>query len=408
MTLQRPRRASSQLRAKAKVWEGMAPSSRAIFEYVLLSGPLPRAELARRLSLSPATLTKTTRPLLDAGLLVAGSRVVQADTGRPSEPLDVDAAWQHVIGIKLTTDDVWAVRTDLRARVLREYHSQLPHSDPEEVVEHIETAVRELAPEGDVDVLGLSLAGAVCPGDSVVDHAPYLGWTKVPIAELLARRTGCRIALSNDVRALTVAQHWFGAGRHSPCFSVLTVGKGVGCGLVVNNSVVAGHDGRAGLISHHRIREGGPLCQRGHRGCASAYLTSGSIVRALGRVYDEGVEDFDDCLRLARSGEAAAVNVFTEACFALGVLAASVINLIGPDRIILSGEGIGMYEVAPEATSRGLLENLHWDVSPYEIIVEPFAFTEWARGAAAVAIQSLLFPQQDRRLLIAPEGKDQV
>ena len=376
--------------AKTKRWEQMTGSTRAIVADVLLHGPLPRAELARRLSLSPASLTNLTRPLIDLGLLVEHDVQSQPETGRPSQPLDVVPDWHPVIGLKLNPDDLFAVRTDLRARVLEQYECKLAAPDVATVAEAIAGAIEMLDPSGEVGRVGVSLAANIRPGDALVRESPYLGWSQVPLARIVAGRTGRSVVLANDVRALTAAQHWFGAGRHSHCFGVLTVGKGVGCGLVVNNAIVAGHDGHAGLVSHVPVMEGGPLCRQGHRGCASAYLSSGSIARSLAATHGFRWSSFDNALDAARAGSPPAVRVFREACYALGVLAAGIANMIGPDRIVLSGEGIGMYDVAPDAVNDAIERNIHWEASSFKLDVEPFAFSEWARGAAVVAIQSLI------------------
>ena len=375
-------------------WGRMTPSTRAIVAELILHGPLARAELARRLSLSPASLTKLTRPLVAEGLLSEQGARPLAETGRPALPLEVAPGRVQVIGVKLNPDNLFAVRTDLQAHVLEEYECKLERHDPASVGEAIGVAVTFLDPSRRVERVGVSLAASIRPGDHVVREAPYMGWSQVPLAEAVAQRTGCRAVLVNDVRALTVAQHWFGAGRQSRCFAVLTVGKGVGCGLVVNNAVVTGYDGHAGLVSHSPVNPGGPLCRQGHRGCASAYLTSGSIVRTLAATDGFRGATFEDALEEAREGNRAAVRVFRDACFALGVLAANIANMIGPDRIVVSGEGVGMYDVAPEAVEEGISRHLHWNASPFDLDVEPFAFSEWARGAASVAVQSLVYGER--------------
>jgi predicted NBD/HSP70 family sugar kinase len=371
-------------------WGRMTPSTRAVVAELLLHGPLARAELARRLSLSPASMTKLTRPLVAEGLVTEQGARPLAETGRPALPLALAPERAQVLGVKLNPDNLFAVRTDLRARVMLQYECKLEHHDPGTVEEAIGVAAGFLDPSGTAERIGVSLAANIRPGDRVVREAPYMGWSHVPLVDAVARRTRRYAVLVNDVRALTVAQHLFGPGKQSRCFAVLTVGKGVGCGLVVNNAVVSGYDGHAGLVSHNPVNPAGPLCRQGHRGCASAYLTSGSIVRTLAATDGFRGTTFEDALEEALEGNPPAVRVFTDACFALGVLAANIANMIGPDRIVLSGEGVGMYEVAPGAVDEGIARHLHWSASPFELDVEPFAFSEWARGAASVAVQSLV------------------
>lgn len=377
---------------RGAVFDDMTKSARAIVTDVLLHGPLARAELARRLSMSPASLTKLTRSLIEHGLLTQSGAAVSSDNGRPLQPLEVVPGWQHVIGVKLNPEDLFAVRTDLRARAVGHHEAGLRAREVQAVVSGIAEAVERLDPGSEVQRLGVSLAANIRPGDGKVNEAPYFGWSQVPLADLISARTGRSVVLSNDVRAFTTAQHWFGSGKHSDCFAVLTVGKGIGCGLVVNGAVAAGVDGHAGLVSHFPIQEAGPMCRRGHRGCASAYLSSGAIARSLAATEDFTWTSLDAALDAARSGSRPAIRVFTEACFALGVLTAHLVNLIGPDRVILSGEAIGLYDIAPDAVSAGIERDLHWDAPLFELEVRPFPFGEWARGAAAVAIQSLIHP----------------
>jgi predicted NBD/HSP70 family sugar kinase len=368
----------------------MGASTKDVVAEILRRGPLARSELARRLGLSPASLTKLTRPLLDDGLLCEGEARQQVGTGRPSLPLNVVADRHEFIGIKLNRVELYAVRTDLHANVLDKVERSLTSNEVGEVVAAIEKAVDDLDPDHVVTDIGISLAGNIRSGEAIVRQSAYLDWSDVPLGVLVEMRTGRRTVLANDVRALTAAQHWFGEGRGSSCFAVLTVGKGVGCGMVVNDRVVSGYDGHAGLASHLLIKESGPLCRHGHRGCATAYLSSGAITRSLA-VLDGGRErSYDELLEMARDGHAAARRVFTDACDALGVLMAHIGNLIGPDRIVLSGEGIGLYGVAPDVARESMDRHLHTDASPFEVVVAPFAFTEWARGAAVAVIQSLL------------------
>jgi predicted NBD/HSP70 family sugar kinase len=115
-------------------------------------------------------------------------------------------------------------------------------------------------------------------------------------------------------------------------------------------------------------------------------------MRSLSVPLGRDPKDLEECLLLASEQYAPAVAVFEEACYALGVVVAHVVNLLGPDLVILSGEGIEMYNVAPSAVRAGVLHQMHADASSFETVVESFAFPEWARGAAVTAIQSLIYP----------------
>ncbi|MEU4215629.1 ROK family transcriptional regulator [Actinoplanes sp. NPDC026623] len=361
---------------------------RSVFVELLVHGPMSRAEVARRLDLSPSALTKLTKPLLENGYLREQPVETRNTVGRPSLPLTVDASRAQFVGIKLTADELFGVRTDLSATVQSETRLSLPNHDVEAIVEQIATAVRQLSDPGHrIAGLGLSLAGVVFPGDPVVHASPFLGWRDVPLADLVRDRTGLPVVLDNDVRALTAAQHWFGAGVGQRSFALITVGAGIGCGLVINDRLATGHSRATGLIGHLVIDDHGPLCEQGHRGCARAYATSTAVRRSIRSALDRPDLTFEDCLALARDGNIVARRVIDDAGRALGQVVATVANLTGPDVVILSGEAITMINIGDAAFHASLDQHTHWTAAPVPVVIRPFAFNEWARGAAVAALQ---------------------
>jgi predicted NBD/HSP70 family sugar kinase len=371
-------------------WSALDGSHQRVAVEVLRFGPLPRAQLARRLGLSPGSLTRLTRPLVDAGLLVEGTPENNAEqpvrTGRPSLPLDVGPSEHRFLGVKITGDALFAVVTDLRATVLAEHTRPLPGTDPGAVVGAVADVARLLRSDHPGVVgLGVGIGGFVVDRRDVA-RAHFLGWhERVPLADLLQEATGLPAVVDNDVRALTAAEHWFGAGRGLQSLLVLTIGAGVGCGIVVHDLVVEGAHGGGGSIGHRPVVSS-VVCEDGHRGCAqglvSSRAVSGTVAQALGRPVT-----YAEALRLAADGHAAARRVVDEAAGALGVLVADIANLIDPELVILTGDGIGLVDVARPALDAALEENRKAPLAPVPLDVRPFPFTEWARGAAAVAVQ---------------------
>lgn len=372
---------------KTTAWR-INPSARAVFEEVLVAGPLSRSELARRVGLSPASLTKITRPLIDAGYFVALESEVDGSNGRPSQPLDLDVDFAHFVGIKLTGDSLFAARTDARGNILDSLQAALLDQAGESVVAQIAKAVATLT-RGDARIVGIgvSLSGNASRQESTVRNSPFLHWRGIPLATMVRDATGIPTVLENDVRALTAAEQWFGEAAGLDSFAVITLGAGIGCGIVANGHQVEGHQGASGLIGHMPIDERGPLCYAGHRGCAHAYATTSGIAKSISAGLGVSQLSFDECIELARQGDAIANAVFVEAGRAVGTMLALVINLIGPDRLFIAGEGTAIFTIGEQAARSRLAELLHWTATEVEIVVQPFGFVEWARGAAVVAIQ---------------------
>ncbi|GHB13264.1 sugar kinase [Streptomyces tendae] len=380
----------------AEAFPANTPTAAQIFTTVLSEGPLTRLDLARRAGLSAAAVTKAVRPLIGAGYLVEDvDEDARPALGRPANLVRVDGGRALFIGIKVTGDEIIGVLTDLRCRIMVARHLPLADRDPGPVLASAAELVRELLTEADglgVRVVGsgISVSGDVDRAEGVVRYSPFLGWRDVPLASLAAEATGLPVTVDNDVRALTVAEQWFGAGVGLSDFAVVTVGAGIGCGLVVHGKVVAGAHGVAGEIGHVTVDPAGPPCHCGNRGCVEAIAGDAALVRQVGAATGTHVTDVAQALALARQGVPGARAAYARAGEAIGRGIATVANLLGPERVIISGEGLAAYDLFAEQIRDAFAAAAFGSAAQCDLRTRPLPFEEWARGAAATAIQSFI------------------
>ncbi|MHA7292921.1 ROK family protein [Arthrobacter sp. HLT1-21] len=362
--------------------------TRAIAREVLIRGPISRSELARKLGLSAASLTRLSKPLLAAGILQEGSDVQVGAVGRPTKPLNICSDSHRFVGIKLTGDAASAVSVDLRCRVNASATRPLASHLVDDVVDVVCAVVGDLGPASSFSGIGISLGGKVGSptASGTVQRAPFLNWRDVPLAQLVQQRTGLPVVLENDVIALTVAEQWFGAGRGVPNFAVVTIGAGVGYGLVINDQVIAPPDAGLGLAGHFPLDASGPLCPEGHRGCSTAMLTMpgicAQVTGATGLAHP-----YASVLQLAREKHPVALHVVESAGAALGTLIAAIANLTMVELMILSGEGMDLVDVVPAAVDAAVAAYRDPEAQSVQLVREHTDFSQWARGAAAVVIQ---------------------
>ena len=375
----------------AAVWTPLSSSERRVALEVLLHGPLARVELARRLDLSTTSLTRLTRPLVESGLLreEADTDTTARANGRPMRPLQIDPHRQHFVGVKLTGSTAFGVLTNLRADIVGTCQVDLPSHEPSEVAEVLAQVVNTLATHGEgFTAIGIGLGGAV-RHYTHVSRAPFLSWRDVDFAALVQDRVGLPTVISNDLDALMEAEHWFGAGRDVRNFATLTIGAGVGGGLVINDSLVTGVDAGFGLLGHFPLDPLGSPCPEGHRGCADALLSMTSIQTqaslALGRP-----TSYDQVLDLAIAGDPTADRIVGNAARAFGVLIAAVANIALPERVLLTGEGIRLADVGWQRLQDSISANRNPEASKLDVRLIPDDPILWARGAAAVAIQRVV------------------
>lgn len=373
-------------------WLPLSPGERSVAIEVLVHGPLSRTELARRLDLSQGSLTRLTKPLIEAGLLVevpdAGVSA-QVRQGRPSQPLDVVAESRSFLGFKITADTVYGVVTTLRSDVVARLDRPLPGRDPADVAGLLAEMTAELADGRPVSAgIGIGVGGLVCER-AVVGESPFLQWRNVPLAELVQERTGLPVVVENDVAALVEAETWFGAGRGLDRFVVLTIGAGIGYGLVLGGERVPCAEENRGFGRHWIIDPHGPLTPDGERGSAVSLLTIPSIRYQI-RAATGRDATYEEILAGAAAGEPMASRVIDEAARALGVLVAQIANFAMPQKILLAGEGVGLMDVAGDTVRETVRGRRHPLAAPVDLETKVSDFHDWARGAAVLAIQVLV------------------
>ncbi|MGK3942528.1 ROK family transcriptional regulator [Streptomyces caeruleatus] len=378
--------------AVAASWLPLSAGERSVAIEVLVHGPLSRTELAHRLDLSAGSLTRLTKPLIESGLLIevpeAGT-AAEARQGRPSQPLDVVVESRSFIGFKITEDMVYGVVTTLRSEIVARHDRPLTSHDPAEVADLLAEMTSELA-DAYPRLAGIGIGvGGFVQERAVVGESPFLHWRDVPLGELVEERTGLPVVVENDVAALVEAETWFGAGRGLDRFVVLTIGAGIGYGLVLGGRRVPYAEEDRGFGRHWIIDPNGPLTPDGNRGSAVSLLAIPSIryqvQAATGREYT-----YEEILALAAAGDPMPARVIAEAGRALGVLVAQIANFAMPQKIMLAGEGVGLMDVAGEAVEDAIRSHRHPLATPVDLETRVSDFHDWARGAAVLAIQVLV------------------
>jgi predicted NBD/HSP70 family sugar kinase len=352
----------------------------------LRTGLLSRTELAKRTGLSLPTVSEIVADLLARGI-VEERETAASGGGRKPVLLALRAAAGHVIGIKVTETDVIAVRTDLNAGIVDRAAATVPADDVRTVVRVIAQVVRRLRPkDGPLYGVGVGLAGVVDRSSGVVRHATYADWRDVDLAGLLEKKLGVPVVVDNDVNTLVANEQWFGAGRGVSDMAVVSIGRGIGLGMVLDGRLYRGAGGGAGEFGHLKVADG-PACVCGGRGCLEAVIGGPAILARTGQV------TLDDAAQLARDGDAAARAVFDEVGRILGTAVGNLVNLLNPKLIVLAGEGTRAAELMlpgfDETLRSSVFDGLQQDL---EVVVDEWDDEAWARGAAGLFLGELFQP----------------
>lgn len=372
-------------------------------------GPIARTTIAETARLSLATVSGITGDLI-AERLVYEHEVGASTGGRRPILLALNRRAGLVIGVKLTETHVVAALTDLGAEIVEQVEVALGEDRrPDAVVSAFAALAADLRarrPGERVFGLGLGMAGAVDRRTGVCRFSPFLRWRDVPLRSLLEARLGLPVVVENDVNTLAMAERWFGAGAGVADFLVVTLGRGVGMGMVLDGRLYRGGRGSGGEFGHLTVNPDGFPCECGKRGCLETIVGEPGLRRDLRTALDREV-GLADGAALARAGDPAALQVFADAGRTLGLALAGVVNLLNPTRLIVGGEGVQALDLLLDSLRDSLeahcFDGLYDDL---ELVVEPWGDDAWARGAAGLLLDQFFHPAladgEGRRIAILP------
>lgn len=264
-------------------------------------------------------------------------------------------------GIDIGGTDVKGGFVDALGRVRERFAVRTgDHAGPEGLVAALAAHLRRA--DSGLDVRGV---GVGAPNGNArrgtVEYPPNLPWPGVtPLADLLAEASGLPCVLDNDANAAALGEGVFGAARGIEDFLFITLGTGLGSGLVVKGALVRGHSGFAGEVGHVIVEAGGRLCGCGRRGCLERYCSATGLVltyRELAPDAPEGV-DARAVFERAEAGEAAAAEAFEQTGERLGLALANAVAYTSPAAIFLFGGLVAAGERLFAPTRRAFEANL--------------------------------------------------
>lgn len=360
----------------------------AILAHLGAHGPASRADLARALDVSPALMTALTKDLIADGLLVELEHS-PSQGGRPARMLGLVSSAGRAIGVKVVADHVAFVEVGIDGTVRRSASEPFDASASTMLADLAGLLRRFISGGSNEPLLGIGVGvpGSVDrQGNGLVDSA-QLGWQQVPIGSTLRREFSLPVLVENNVNALAVAERLYGVGRQHDNFLVVTIGTGVGAGIVVDGVVLRGNAGGAGEVGHIPVSDDGPPCSCGNHGCLESFIGEAALVREARRAGVIGETGGMSALRAAAdSDNPTATAIFSEAGHRLGRALAGIIHTLDPEIVIVLGEGTAAWKHWSFGFEPALRSALIPSRRGIPVAVETWQDESWAQGAAAIVL----------------------
>lgn len=291
-----------------------------------------------------------------------------------------------------------AVVGDEQGTVLARVSAPTPPGSWQEAVALLGTLARDACRKHGVSVKDMAALGVSCGGPldtktGTVYAPPNLpAWEAVPLRDILATDLGLPVAVENDANATALAEHRWGAGRGCDDMAFLTMGTGIGAGLILNGQLYRGRGDLAGEIGHATVWPGGPLCLCGKRGCLEA-LASGTAIGCMGRErLGEAVTTAEEVCVLARAGDSVAQSVMADAAWFMGLGLANLLHTLNLERIVLGTLAVHAADLLLEPIRAAAQANC-WPRVWEGVQIVPAALGDAAQDRAALAV-ALLDPQK--------------
>jgi N-acetylglucosamine repressor len=348
--------------------------------------------------------------LISVGMLAEGSLMMSTGRGRKPSVIAMERGYGFAVGAVIepgrlrTTALGFDGSTLYRRQAASAVNERGPLQDL--LLSEVAAAIAacEAAHHGPLLGIGIGVAGLVDARSGVVLFCPGIpGWENVPLGALVAERFGADVCLDDAVRCMALAEKRFGAVKSVETFLFLYIGLGVGAGIILDNRIYRGRNGVSGEFGHITVKENGPLCKCGNRGCLEALVSTEAVLSRVqeliaSRVYTTldsapGTPlTLERVCRAAVEGDRLAAMVVAEIEENIGIGVADLINVFDPGTVILAGEVVEeMHGLIQEGVERIVRRRAMHAISQRTAIVKSaFESDSGDLGAATLVIERLL------------------
>ncbi|MCD6471687.1 ROK family transcriptional regulator [Candidatus Aerophobetes bacterium] len=375
---------------------------------ILKYEPISRTKIAELTELSLSTVSNIVASLIEKGL-VQETGEDKSKGGRKPIMLELNPRIGLAIGIKIGLDGIVAALVNLKGTVLYQISRSIPpKKDKKNVIKSVVEVIRNLVKEARIDFghvigCGIGVSGLVDSSCGALIYSAILGWKNIQFKKLLEKEFNIPVFVDKDVNALALGERRYGAARGINNFVCITIGTGIGAGIILNGEIYHGNSGGAGELGHTIIDKNGPLCYCGKHGCLETFSSESFIIKEAKKALIKGEKtliknllnnnDLDNLsvstiIEAAYKGDTIAKNIFEQAGKNLGIGISNFINIVDPEMILMEGRGMEAGKFILRPMQKAIKENslLKKDI---KIFSSRLGKKGWVIGAAELVLKEI-------------------
>ncbi|SFJ91578.1 ROK family protein (putative glucokinase) [Thermoflavimicrobium dichotomicum] len=314
-----------------------------VLETIKQKHPISRAQISELTGLNKGTVSSIVQELIEEEF-VSEIGPGRSSGGRRPVMLLYNQKAGFAIGIDLNVNYLLTVLTDLQGNIVLEQKTYLNDRSLSSVAKQIIQSIRlimDQVPKSRHGIVGVGIGiPGLCSEDGTILFAPNLGWREVDLKQALSSECSLPIFVLNEAHAGAIGEHLLGAGKGVSDLIYLSVGIGIGSGIIFNNTLYKGNSGLAGEIGHCIIVPNGKLCRCGNRGCWEVYASEIALLEyakahSLLLSLPEEKWNIETLIDLASQGHQEAIELFHEIGQYLGIGLCNIMHVFNPELIII-------------------------------------------------------------------------
>lgn len=373
--------------------------------------PVSRDQLAKAAKLSPASVSALISELLKSDLVrILGARPSRG--GRRADVFELNESARYLIGVDLQGRHVRIALLDLAGNIIRRNSENLEiglgltfHRFLLELKSFVSGLSSDEASR--VLALGIGIPELLDRQAELLISSNRISWLNISLRKIISQEVSLPVRLARSVDVAIFAESWFGAARAKSNSLIVTFGGGIGCGILLSGKLYTGSSFMAGELGHTTLEPLGVRCYCGKQGCLEMYVSEKKIVENyLDASSAKPETTFTDVIEAARRGDSVALTVIKKGCYYLGLGISHLIHILNPEQIILGGSLAVNGDLFQSEIERVVAEyTMPMLVSPTQILCSTLGLDAGIKGAAASALNEVVFTTDGIERLFHPSGK---
>lgn len=364
--------------------------------------PISRAQISEITGLNKATVSSLISELIKEKFVFEIGNG-QSSGGRRPVMLTFNHRAGYAIGVDVGVNYLLAVATDLNGNCLEEEKQPIADTNVEKVLPHVIQLIRKLikkAPQSEYGLIGIGIGvPGIVNRQQTILFAPNLGWENVHLRREIESTFDVPVLLDNEANAGAWGEKLYGAGRNIADLIYVSVGIGIGTGIIMNDEVYKGTNGFSGEMGHFSIDLNGRTCRCGNRGCWERYASEKALLESARKRHlfqeESGRDELAAIAEMAEAGDTRVQQLLYEIGEYLGIGITNIVNTFNPRLVIIGNRMSTLKKWLAQPIERVLEERLMpYNRQNVEVRFSELTNHSCALGAASFAISHFFSEKQ--------------